>query len=136
MVYQNGIAIAWGAWVSGTPVTVGVDDLAPGTYNFTIVAADAYGQVVQDTAWVAVLAPPAATPESPATTPATWTTTDTLLATVVGLLGMVGVVLAVTRLRSRPRPLPDLQGGRSPENLESGSPQFDMPENSSKESGE
>ena len=53
-IYRNGTPIASNTWASGTPVTIGVDGLSMGSYNYTIVASDGLGGSVQDTVIVTV----------------------------------------------------------------------------------
>ena len=42
-IYSNGTQIQHGNWISGQLISVSVQNFAPGTYNLTIVAFDAYG---------------------------------------------------------------------------------------------
>ncbi|HMF32740.1 MAG TPA: 6-bladed beta-propeller [Candidatus Lokiarchaeia archaeon] len=94
-VYRNGTAVAWGPWTAGTPVSVSLDGLAPGIYNFTAMATDNLGNTVQDTVFVTVIG----SPEAPSGTSNAWTTTDSLL---TALLVVVAVLVVITVLRSAP----------------------------------
>ncbi|MFW9914506.1 MAG: right-handed parallel beta-helix repeat-containing protein [Candidatus Thorarchaeota archaeon] len=53
-IYQNGTQIASGTWTAGTPITLELDVLAVGVYNFTIVITDASGNSVSDTVIITV----------------------------------------------------------------------------------
>ena len=52
-IYQNGTVIASGPW-DGSPITVEVDGLSPGVYNYTLVVTDVGGNTVTDTVLIAV----------------------------------------------------------------------------------
>ncbi|HME51096.1 MAG TPA: hypothetical protein VKM55_02655 [Candidatus Lokiarchaeia archaeon] len=54
IVCCNGTQITTGSWTNGTPITIAVDGLAIGIYNYTIVASDGLGGSVQDTVIVTV----------------------------------------------------------------------------------
>jgi len=51
-IYADGHVIATGTWDSGVAVTLNLDGIAPGTYNFTIVVIDGFGARVQDQMWL------------------------------------------------------------------------------------
>jgi|GEM_PF-2007347 len=53
-ILRNGTMVDGGSWVSNTPVTISVDNLTVGSYNFTIIANDGLGGFVQDTVIVTV----------------------------------------------------------------------------------
>ncbi len=53
-IYRNGTSIATGSWIDGMPKTLNVDGLSVGVYNYTILAADGYGDSVKDTVFVTV----------------------------------------------------------------------------------
>ena len=58
-VLRNGTVAEEGAWSSSVPVTIGIDGLDAGFYNYTIVAWDGLGGWARDTAIVTVVpAPP------------------------------------------------------------------------------
>ena len=64
-IYLNGTPVTGFngiSWISGIPVSVNVDDLAPGFYNYTIVAADGLGNSARDTVIVTVNAGTGAVP--------------------------------------------------------------------------
>ncbi len=96
IVYRNGTIVASGSWISGNSLSVSLDNLDPGTYNFTIIAFDSNGDSVQDSVMVTVIAA-----QPTATT--TWTLEDTLLCSLLGLAGLL-VVLQILRLRPRSVP--------------------------------
>ncbi|HME53434.1 MAG TPA: PQQ-binding-like beta-propeller repeat protein, partial [Candidatus Lokiarchaeia archaeon] len=60
-IYRDGTTVATGSWTSGTPVTVNVDGLAIGSYNYTIVASDGLGGTSNSTVIVTVIALPTIT---------------------------------------------------------------------------
>jgi hypothetical protein len=84
-IYRNGTSMTTGSWVSGTPIQYNVDGLAPGIYNFTILAQDGIGNSSQNTMIVTVtnvnpgLTQPADFSYLETTTGhfITWTATDT-----------------------------------------------------------
>ena len=84
-IYRNGTLIATGSWTSGTPVTIAIDDLAAGIYNYTIVATDGLGGSVQSSVLVTV------TPQTPWTS-ASWVFLIISIAVIPGVVA--GVVVA------------------------------------------
>ncbi len=84
-LYRNGTVLANFTWESPLTFSYSVGELAFGTYNFTLVLSDSYGNTVVSTVWVDVLDVTPPTVNSPAdmsyvegTTgnTITWTTTD------------------------------------------------------------
>jgi len=55
-IYKDNIEIYSGAWTSGVPITISVDGLSPGEYNYTIVVYDEFDNSAQDTVIVTVTA--------------------------------------------------------------------------------
>ncbi|MFX0015701.1 MAG: S8 family serine peptidase [Promethearchaeota archaeon] len=55
IIYKNGTEIDTGSWTSGDPIIIYVDGLAVGSYNFTIVVEDSYGNSAIDTVIVTVV---------------------------------------------------------------------------------
>jgi hypothetical protein len=53
-IYRNGGINTTGVWTSGTPIIRTVNGLAPGVYNYTIIAADGLGGTCRDEVWVSV----------------------------------------------------------------------------------
>ncbi len=53
-IYCDGTLIATGSWTSGIPVTISVDGLARGMYNYTIVVTDGLNGSAQDTVIIPV----------------------------------------------------------------------------------
>ncbi len=89
-IYLNGSVDDTGSWTSGTPIDKGINGMAIGSYNFTIVAIDGLGGTSQDTVIVDVIANVAPTISSPAGfqypfaqtgNTITWTITDAGTAT-------------------------------------------------------
>ncbi|MCY3411015.1 MAG: BspA family leucine-rich repeat surface protein [Candidatus Heimdallarchaeota archaeon] len=54
LIYRNSLEIKSGSWTSGNDITVNVDGLVFGVYNFTIVISDIGGNQVVDTVFVTV----------------------------------------------------------------------------------
>ncbi|XOB40764.1 MAG: PKD domain-containing protein [Candidatus Nealsonbacteria bacterium] len=54
IIYRDGLEIDSGTWTSGVAITINVDGLTVGSYNYTIVVTDAFGNMVSDTVWVTV----------------------------------------------------------------------------------
>jgi hypothetical protein len=54
-IYLNGMQVATGSWTNGTPVMQVVDGLAADSYNYTLVATDGLGGMVQSTVIVRVV---------------------------------------------------------------------------------
>jgi hypothetical protein len=58
-VFKNGALLATAVWTNGSVISIAVDGLSTGTYNYTISAADASSNLVTDTAFVTVVEPEA-----------------------------------------------------------------------------
>jgi len=54
VIYMNEIETDSGSWTSGVPITINVDGLAIGSYNYTIVVSDVYDNSATDTVIVIV----------------------------------------------------------------------------------
>ena len=54
-LYRNGSQIFVNGWTSGSPIIMGIDGLAKGVYNFTIVAYDQSSNSVSDTVYITVI---------------------------------------------------------------------------------
>jgi hypothetical protein len=54
-VYRNGSEVAGGGYTSGGPITIYVDDLSVGVYNYTILVADKGGNLDTHTVYVTVV---------------------------------------------------------------------------------
>ena len=54
IIYKDNVEIASDNWDSNSPITISVDGLAPGEYNYTIVVYDEFSNSVQDTVIVTV----------------------------------------------------------------------------------
>lgn len=85
VIHINGTLVENGSWISLIPIFYNIDDLAVGTYNFTITVVDETGFVTSDTTWVSVTRPPQI-PLSP------WR--DLFLLLVGGILSLAIVVMA------------------------------------------
>jgi hypothetical protein len=101
VVYRNGTEVALASW-NGSSITVDVDGLSVGVYNYTIVVYNTSGNWASDTVLVIVL--------SQATTTTTTTTnTTTTSGDMTGLIivflgaGGIGVVIVVLILMRRRR---------------------------------
>nr|MDO8085002.1 DUF4145 domain-containing protein [Candidatus Sigynarchaeum springense] len=53
-IVRNGTVVGSGTWINGTSVSIAIDGLAIGQYNYTIIADDGLGGMVQDTVLVVV----------------------------------------------------------------------------------
>lgn len=51
-IYVNGTILTVGTWLPGVSITVPLDSLGPGRYNFTIVAHDGFGGMARDQVWI------------------------------------------------------------------------------------
>jgi hypothetical protein len=54
-VFKNGALLATAVWTNGSVISIAVDGLSPGTYNYTISAADASSNLATDTTFVTVV---------------------------------------------------------------------------------
>jgi len=89
-VLTNGTLASSGSWTSGVPVTISVDGLSPGSYNYTIAVDDGLGGSARSTAWIVVIPGPSSTIEG-------------FPAAIVALFSLLGIAVAVTfARRSRP----------------------------------
>jgi len=82
-IYRNGTLIDSGEW-DGGQITVDIDGLAEGVYNFTLVVFDEGGDYVLDTVIVTVV-PEATTTTTGTTTSSTTTTTGTATSSTGGV---------------------------------------------------
>jgi hypothetical protein len=94
-ILRNGVPIVSGSW-DGSSISVSVDGLAGGTYNYTIIVADSSGNLVIDSVSVAVLG------ETTLTTTPTTTTTPTIplgdptmIIVIVGAGGAVVIIIII-----------------------------------------
>jgi parallel beta-helix repeat protein len=71
VIYRNGTFIQNETWISGAPVIFSIDGLPIGSYNFSIIATDGFGETIQDDVIVTVLS------SSTSSTTTTTTTTST-----------------------------------------------------------
>ena len=84
IIYRNGTIVTTGSWTSGSPVSITIDGLAVGVYNYTINAMDSSAGQVQDTVIVTVSAG----------------ITDGYPVAVVGMI-VVATILILTKKRNR-----------------------------------
>jgi hypothetical protein len=104
ILYLNGTINVTSTWTSGILVFVSIMTLAPGQYNFTIVALDGYGGSATDTIIVTVL------PNQNTTTTSTTTTTlntnrsinASVIIIIVAVIGIGGVTFAIRFTRLHP----------------------------------
>jgi len=54
VIYKDDIEIYFSAWASGVPITINVDGLSVGSYNYTIIVYDEFDNFAQDTVIVTV----------------------------------------------------------------------------------
>ena len=103
VVYRNGTEVASDSW-DGSSISVEVDGLGVGVYNYTIVVYDTSGNYASDTVFVTVL-PPASSSITTTTDTTTTTTTSgdvtdlVILFLGVGGIGVVIVVLILMKYR-------------------------------------
>nr|MDO8115055.1 BspA family leucine-rich repeat surface protein [Candidatus Sigynarchaeota archaeon] len=95
-VYRNGTSIDNGTWTEGSIITINIDGLAIGSYNFTIVASDGYDSNGTDTVIVTVSNPPSI--QTPALTPAE-------IVAVVASVTAGGLAIALV-VQRKPRRVP------------------------------
>ncbi|MGM0687388.1 MAG: hypothetical protein ACQET3_10495, partial [Promethearchaeati archaeon] len=108
-VYRNGSLIDSGEW-NGSPISLGVDGLDVGTYNYTLVVYDTSGNWVSDTVFVTVVESVTTTPTETETTTTTSPTTEPdippvpleLALLVIATVGAIVVIVVVgSHLRKR-----------------------------------
>jgi parallel beta-helix repeat protein len=94
-IYRNGTQVTTASW-NGSLISISVDGLSAGVYNYTTVLSDIFGNQATDTVFVIVTAQ-TTTPEPP----------DGLLTTLVvvflGIIGVEAVVAIIILLRYRRR---------------------------------
>ena len=74
IIYRNDIMISSDSW-DGSQITISVDGLSPGIYNYTLIVINASGNIISDTVFVTVLE--STTTTTIITTTSTTTTTST-----------------------------------------------------------
>ena len=103
-IYKDGAVEDSGPW-DGSAITIDVDGLSPGVYNFTIVVYDLGGNSVTDTVIVTVneVVTTPTTPTTPTTTPTGGAELppEIMLLIVGGLGGVVVIIIIVALLRRR-----------------------------------
>jgi hypothetical protein len=104
-IYKDGVIHQSGDW-NGSAITISVDGLSAGNYNYTLVVTDIGGNTATDTVMVTVTAPSTTTPTTttttpPTTTPTTTTTTTTtppggdVLILIIGIVSASGAVVVI-----------------------------------------
>ncbi|MHA2033104.1 MAG: hypothetical protein ACW99Q_27365, partial [Candidatus Kariarchaeaceae archaeon] len=53
-IYLDSVLVDSGSWTSGTPITISIDNLATGIYNYTIIVSDLAFNTKGDLVWVTV----------------------------------------------------------------------------------
>jgi len=89
VVYRNGTQVVSDSW-NGTSITVEVDNLTMGVYNYTIVVYDAMGNYTSDTVYINVQS-------------STTLLFGFELSLVLGMLSVFGVIVVVVILKHRKR---------------------------------
>ncbi len=110
-ILQNGTSLASGVWENGSePVSLSVDGLDAGTYNFTIVVEDVGGNTASDTVIVTVNAATTTSTSTTTTTATTTTATTTspppeevspMMILIVGVLGVAAIIVIIAMMRRR-----------------------------------
>ncbi|MBN2152111.1 MAG: right-handed parallel beta-helix repeat-containing protein [Candidatus Lokiarchaeota archaeon] len=96
VIYRNGSSVAQSAWSTGTAISIDVDGLPVGSYNYTIAMSDEFGRTVFDTVIVTV------TKGTSQGLPISWTTADSLLvALIVIMSGFFAFVVLQALSQSR-----------------------------------
>jgi len=57
VIYRNGTELVNQSWTSGVPITINIDGLSIGIYNYTIIISDEMGEIVSDEVIVIVTQP-------------------------------------------------------------------------------
>ncbi|MEX2688719.1 MAG: hypothetical protein Q6351_000090, partial [Candidatus Njordarchaeum guaymaensis] len=96
-ITRNGTEIQAGPW-DGSPLSINVDGLAPGTYVYTIIVHDRGRYSVSDTVLVTVTEAPPSEEENGGTTPGGISTT---LLIIIGAVIAIIIILALGLLRRR-----------------------------------
>ncbi len=96
-IYRNGTSIGSGTWIDGLVVTIDINSLATGFYNFTIFASDGFGGTGTSTVFVTVSTSP---PLSPSATP----TPAEIVAIVAIVVAGCLVVALVAQWKQRRNP--------------------------------
>ncbi|MFX1560362.1 MAG: hypothetical protein ACFFBL_07225, partial [Promethearchaeota archaeon] len=103
-IYKDGTIEDSGSW-DGSAITIDVDGLSPGVYNYTIVVYDLGGNSVTDTVIVTVneVITTPTTPTTPTTTPTGGVELppEIMLLIVGGLGGVLVIIIIVALLRRR-----------------------------------
>jgi hypothetical protein len=119
-IYRDGSVIETDDW-DGSAITISVDGLSVGTYNYTIVVTDVAGNRASDTVFVVVEAVTTTTTTTTTTTPTTTTTTTTttpppgdfvvLVIIIAGAGGAIIVVIIIILFKKGKLPIPQRGGG-------------------------
>ncbi len=97
VIYRNGTQVAAASW-NGSPISISVDGLSAGVYNYTLVVSDIFGNQATDTVFVIVTAQTTTTTTEPPDGSLT-----TLFVVFLGIIGVEAVVAVVILLRYRRR---------------------------------
>jgi len=63
IIYKDGVEVDSGSWTSSVPITINVDGLTVGSYNYTIVVSDAFNNTAINTVFVKVTSSEVIPPE-------------------------------------------------------------------------
>jgi len=106
IVYKDDVEIASGTWTSGVPITVNVDGLNIGSYNYTIIVVDTSSNSARDTVIVTVVDSDVPTDTTTETTTTGDTTTPTVdshipepddnVVTYLLIASLIAIVLVIT----------------------------------------
>ncbi|MBD3158964.1 MAG: hypothetical protein GF309_09270 [Candidatus Lokiarchaeota archaeon] len=113
VIFRNGSQIKAGAWNSSSePITISLDGLEDGIWNYTVILKDIHDQSVSDT--VIVTVNPSTTTTTTTTTGTTETTTSTtttgpppaplpieIIIAIVGAVGAIVVVIVIVVMKKR-----------------------------------
>ena len=94
-IFRNGTQVANGTWASGVPVSINVDGLAVGSYNYTIIVSNGLGSHVEDTVIAKVFVPPNAGGTSSGG--------STIAVMVIITLAAGGIVISAAMVTTRKR---------------------------------
>jgi len=95
-LYLNGVLNSTGIWSSGTEISINVDGHPIGTYNYTLVVTDQYGNSASDTVFVSVEeSEEIEQPEKPSEP------NNLIYLMILAVIVAIAVLLSSTRRRSR-----------------------------------
>jgi parallel beta-helix repeat protein len=99
-ILRNQTSVSYGSW-DGQPISIGVDGLSPGVYNYTLVITDSFGNWASDTVLVIVTGDAISTTTTTTTTGITLPDSTMLIVFGGVALVIVAVVIIVIRFRKQ-----------------------------------